>query len=290
LNDGFPAITRPQATLASPFACYGIGLHSGRPVHAVVRPAGANTGRAFIMDGITIPASVGHILDTRLATTLGHQHARIGMVEHLLAALYMMEIDNAVIEVEGGEVPVLDGSSRLWVAAIRTAGRQLQAEPRSIFLVDRYFRLEHGESVAELSPAHRLELDVHIDFSHPAIGSQSWRGTLSGAAEELSWSRTFGFLKDAEALKAAGLARGASLENTVVFDETQAINPGGLRAADEPVRHKALDLLGDLALLGIALHGHVKVVRGGHTLHRKLAEALLSRSIVENSSCSSAMV
>lgn len=268
-----------QHTLARPFRCAGVGLHGGRPAAAEVCPAAPYTGLVFVVGGARIPATVDHVVDTRLATTLGLGGARVSMVEHLCAALYAAGVDNAEIHVDGDELPVLDGSARLWCVELAGAGIVAQGVPAHVWAPAEPVTVRVGDSEATLFPAPRFELDLHVDFAHPCIGRQAWAGPATGETfvRELAWARTFGFLRDAEPLRRAGLARGASLENTVVYDDAAVMNPGGLRAPDEAVRHKALDAVGDVALLGARLHGRLVAHRAGHAVHVTLLRHLRER-------------
>lgn len=264
-----------QHTLTRSFVVRGIGLHSGAPSSVRVDPAPASSGRVFVVDGVEIPALLSAVVDTRLATTLGQGTARVTMVEHLLAALHAAGVDNARMTVDGPEVPVMDGSARVWVAAIRHAGLYGQAERRRVLRVTEPVRVEAGDAWAELVPSDGFELDVTVDFAHPSIGRQTWSGPVSGEAfGALAPARTFGFRADAERLWASGLALGASLENTVVYDESGVLNPGGLRCVDEAVRHKALDAVGDAALVGARILGKLRAFKAGHALHRAVFEAI----------------
>ncbi len=264
-----------QHTLARSFLVRGIGLHTGAPAAVRVDPAPPDSGRVFVVGGVEIPALLDAVVDTRLATTLGSGLARITMVEHLLAAMHAAGADNARITVEGPEVPVLDGSARIWVAAIRNAGLRPQAAVCRPLTITRPLRVEHGDAWAELLPADGFEVDVTVDFPHPHIGRQSWSGPVTGEHfHQLAGARTFGFRADAERLWASGLARGASLDNTVVYDLDGVLNPGGLRGHDEAVRHKALDAVGDAALLGARIFGRLRAYKAGHALHRRLFEAV----------------
>jgi len=239
-----------------------------------VAPGAAETGRVFVVGGVAIPATLEAVVDTRLATTLGRGEARVMMVEHLLAALHAAGVDNVRIEVDGPEVPVLDGSARAWVSALAHAGLSGQAAPRAPLTIDRTIRVESGDAWAELRPASGFEVEVTIDFPHPHIGRQTWSGSVVGPHfEAIAHARTFGFRADAERLWASGLARGASLDNTVVYDDNGVMNPDGLRSVDEAVRHKALDAVGDAALLGAPIIGRLCGYKAGHALHRALFEA-----------------
>lgn len=253
---------------------HGIGLHTGKAAAVRVSPASEGAGRVFVVGGVDIPAVLDAVVDTRLATTLGRGEARVMMVEHLLAALHAAGVDNARIEVDGPEVPVLDGSAHTWVSALAHAGLSAQAAPCPPLTITQMIRVESGDAWAELHPAAGFEVDVTIDFPHPHIGRQSWKGLVTGAHfHRIAAARTFGFRADAERLWASGLARGASLDNTVVYDDNGVMNPGGLRSADEAVRHKALDAVGDAALLGSPIIGRLCGYKAGHALHRALFEA-----------------
>jgi UDP-3-O-[3-hydroxymyristoyl] N-acetylglucosamine deacetylase len=271
-----------QRTIAEKISCTGIGLHSGAPVQLTLHPARLDSGIVFVRnDGaqtVEIPARADQVGSTQLATTLGKGTVKVGTVEHLLAAIYGLGIDNIRIELDGPEVPVMDGSSASFVFLIRAAGIFEQRGARRVLRVKRPVEVCDGERMARVEPARAFRISYSIDFQHPAIGRQNLAGfeLREGSFErELCRARTFGFLHEVQALWRAGLGRGGSLENTIVLDERRVLNPEGLRMPDEFVRHKALDLLGDLALLGLPLEGHVRVVRGGHALHQKLMDALL---------------
>ena len=221
-----------QHTLAGPLRITGIGLRGGAPAAAVLLPAPVGHGRVFVVAGEEIPATVAHVVDTRLATSLGRGSARISLVEHLCAALYASGVDNVRIEVEGEEIPVLDGSAKVWVEGILDVGVEAQGAARTPLVVERPVEVRRGDSWARLEPGDGLELDVNVAFDHPTIGVQRHAGVALGPSfvRELAWARTFGFLRDAQALRAAGIALGASLDNTVVYDDTGVLNPDGLRA------------------------------------------------------------
>ena len=269
-----------QTTLAKDLVFEGIGLHSGERISLRVTAAPANTGIEFIVgpDGIHIPALAGHVVSTFLATTLGLGDARVSTVEHLLAALSGLGVDNARIIITGSELPIVDGSSAPFVRAIQAAGlRELRVE-REVFVVRRPFTIRDGVKEAGFFPAPSFRVSYSIEFAHPAIGEQRWDGVVTPGvfARELAASRTFGFLKDVEMMKASGLALGGSLDNAVVLDDTRVINPEGLRFPDEFVRHKVLDAIGDLALAGRPIVGHLVAHRSGHDLNQRLVRELLS--------------
>lgn len=271
-----------QVTVARSTRRDGIGLHSGQPVHLELRPAEPHSGVRFYdlrePGAPGIPALVAHAVGAHLATTLGHEGRRVGTVEHLLAAVYGLGIDNLEVWLDADEPPVLDGSAQGWVAALREAGRRELEARREVLRVTRPLEVRLGESVLEVTPSSCLELSTGIDFSHPAVGEQHLEVCLENGAfeRELAGARTFGFEAEVAAMHAAGLARGGSLDNAVVFGEGGVLNEEGLRWPDEPVRHKALDLLGDLSLLGRPLQGRVRAVRPGHAVNHAFVQALLA--------------
>ncbi len=270
-----------QRTLQSSASCTGIGLHTGKPVTLTMRPAKPDTGIVFVrtdQTGLPIRASVANVVDTSLATTLGHRGARVATVEHVLAALRGMGIDNAVVELDAEEAPIMDGSAAPFVVMIRAAGTEVQRRKRRVLLVRRTVRVKDGDKVAELRPSAHLRISYTIAFDHPAIASQSFDYIHANATFErdLSRARTFGFLREVEMLQRIGLARGGSLDNAVVVDDASILNEEGLRFEDEVVRHKVLDAVGDLSLLGAPLRGHFVAYKGGHALSHALLTELLS--------------
>jgi UDP-3-O-[3-hydroxymyristoyl] N-acetylglucosamine deacetylase len=271
-----------QRTIAEKISCTGIGLHSGAPVQLALHPARANSGVVFVRtDGdrpVEIPARPRAVTSTSYATTLGRNGVGVGTVEHLLSALYSLGIDNVRIEVDGPEVPVMDGSAASFVFLIRAAGTYDQGRPRRRMIVRRPLEVRDGARSIRIEPAPALRISYAVDYAHPAIGRQALKDLEvddESYERELCRARTFGFLHEVEALWRSGLARGGNLDNTVVLDQTRVLNRDGLRWSDEFVRHKALDLVGDLALLGMPLHGHLIVERGGHALHQQLVAKLL---------------
>ncbi len=271
-----------QQTLARPVTCRGVGVHSARPVRLTLLPAPPDTGIVFVRTDVTgrpaVPARAAHVVGTTLATTLGRNGVEVSTVEHLLAALHGLGIENAVAELDGPEVPIMDGSAAPFVRLLEAAGRVGLDALRRTLVVDHPVRVHDGDREIAVEPADHLEIAYEIDFDHPAVRPQSLALAVDPErfAAELAPARTFGFLAEVEALKARGLARGGSLENAVVIGQDRVLNPEGLRFPDEFVRHKALDLVGDLALLGFPLRGRVSVTRGGHHLHTQLVAALLA--------------
>jgi UDP-3-O-[3-hydroxymyristoyl] N-acetylglucosamine deacetylase len=271
-----------QRTLAEKVSCTGIGLHHGSPVQLTLHPARADSGVRFIkrtaagvFEVAALPKSVS---STTHATTLGKGKASISTVEHLLAALHAFGVGNVEIEVDGPEVPVMDGSAASFIHLIRSAGIFDQAEPQARLQINRRIDVVDGARSISIEPARRFSIHYVVDFAHPAIGRQELEIKSLDAASferELSRARTFGFLSEVEALRRAGLARGGSMGNTVVLDADSVMNAEGLRWPDEFVRHKTLDLVGDLSLLGLPIAGHVRVERGGHALHNRLLREIL---------------
>lgn len=274
-----------QTTLKSRVSLTGVGVHSGKPVSIHFNPADPDTGVVFHkvggeFDGAEIGANALSIGGTDLCTMLGDPAgAHVATVEHLMAALLGIGIDNVLIEIDGSEVPILDGSAAGFVDAIDQAGIEPLAVKRRYIRVVKPVRIENGASWAEFRPYDGTRFEIEIDFESPAIGRQAFASDINPAAfrRELSRARTFGFLKDVERLWAAGYALGSSLENSVVIGEDhRVINMEGLRYADEFVRHKTLDAMGDLALAGARFIGCFRSYRGGHKLNAAALRRLLS--------------
>ena len=294
VSDAFPSLASDmpirfgrvrQHTLRNPISCVGVGLHTGRTIHLTLRPAPVDSGIVFHRTdlGIAIPARHDRVTETRLSTVLAcrdNPQARVATVEHVMAALAGCLIDNAIIEVDGPEVPVLDGSSAPFVFLVDCAGRQEQQGSRSMIEVLKRIRVEEGEAFAELRPASQpcLSLSLSIAFPARAIGRQAYSMTLTDRTfrSEVADCRTFAMLGEIEALRASGLAQGGSLDNAVVVDDARVLNPAGLRRRDEFVRHKLLDAVGDLALAGHPIRGAFIGHRSGHGLNNRLLHALLS--------------
>jgi len=264
-----------QTTLARPVSKEGFGLHTGAPSSLTVRPAGPGTGLVFLLrSGERLPATAEQVVETQRCTTLGSAKSRIGTVEHLLSALFGLGVDNAEIAVDGEEVPACDGSAREWVALVRGVGVVRQEAPREELALLAPVWVEEGEAWAMAVPAPRFALSVGVDFGDPVVGRQAVSLTVTPAryARELAPARTFCFQEEIEELLAAGLAKGGSEENAVVIGPEGYSQP--LRFPDEPVRHKAMDAVGDLALCGFRLRAHVILGRPSHRLNVALAGAL----------------
>ncbi len=274
-----------QTTLRSQATVTGVGVHSGAVVQLTLGPAPVDAGFVFVRvapDGTEreVRATAKSVTATAFATVLGDREGPlVSTAEHVLAALRGMGVDNATIEVDGPEVPIMDGSAAAFVAAIDQAGVVEQAAPRRFLQVLKPIQVKMGESVAELRPcANGFRADVEIDFANPVIGKQNFSLDLNPESfrREVSRARTFGCMSDVAKLLEAGFARGASFENSLVFDETCLLNAEGLRFANECARHKVLDVIGDLALAGLPLLGAYRSVRGGHKLNHAVLTALLA--------------
>ena len=273
-----------QTTLASEISLTGTGVHSGAPVSITLCPADGDTGLRFLIsngdaDGIEIAADQQWVTGVTLCTVLGDGNgASVATVEHVLAALRGLGVDNALIEIDSGEVPIMDGSAAPFVEAIDEVGLTELDTPRRFLKVLKTVRVDDGGAFGELTPHNGFRLDVEIDFETPLIGTQKLEIDLNPGSfrREVARARTFGFMKDVERLWAAGLALGASLENTVAIGDDRIINREGLRFADEFVRHKALDAVGDLALAGAPILGAYRSRRGGHRLNALVLKALFA--------------
>jgi UDP-3-O-[3-hydroxymyristoyl] N-acetylglucosamine deacetylase len=272
-----------QQTIAETISCTGIGLHTGAPVHLTLHPAQPDSGLVFLRRDlphpIEIPVRPDALSGNSYATSLGRGDVTISTVEHLLSALYCLGVHNARVEVDGPEIPIMDGSAASFVFLIRAAGIVKQGVPYRRLRVRRSFEIRDGDRSIRVEPSRSLKVTYGVDYAHPAIGQQSIKSmtvTTASFEREICRARTFGFLHEVEALWRAGLGRGGCLDNTVVLDESRVLNREGLRWPDEFVRHKVLDLLGDLALLGMGLEAHVEVERGGHALHQRLVTELLA--------------
>jgi UDP-3-O-[3-hydroxymyristoyl] N-acetylglucosamine deacetylase len=267
-----------QRTVRRQVACAGIGLHSGHKVNLTLKPAAADTGIRFRRSdlGVDIPASVAHVGGTNHATCLSVNGAAVETVEHLLAAITCMGLDNAVVELDHREVPVMDGSSAPFVYLIQEAGLRTLAAPRRYLKVTRPITLSRGEKLISLYPSDDFKVTYSISFDHPLLRHQShtMRVDENAFVDEIAPARTFGFLHEVEMLRQQGLALGGSLENAIVLSETGVLNPQ-LRYEDEFVRHKILDAIGDLSLVGYPIIGHLVAHRAGHALHTAFAKRIL---------------
>jgi|UPI0003251604 UDP-3-O-[3-hydroxymyristoyl] N-acetylglucosamine deacetylase len=261
-----------QTTIKKSIACSGVGLHSGKTVRMVLHPAAEDTGIVFDIhtaQGVRrIAPEPQVVIATGLATTLGMDGASVATVEHLLAAIRGLEIDNITVEIEGGEVPIMDGSAASFVMLLRNAGIRRQTSARKVFRIARPVHYERdGKSIRAL-PYDGFRVEYRIEFPHPLIGRQTLSIDITPESfGEIAKARTFGFLREVEYLHSKGLALGGSLDNAIVLDDYSVLNPDGLRSPDEFVRHKVLDFVGDMAMMGVPLQGHFIVECSGHALN-----------------------
>ncbi len=270
-----------QRTLKKEVGCTGVGLHSGERVKIKVRPAPPDSGICFVRTDLAgspmIKASFENVIDTTLATTIGHNGCRVATIEHLMAAFFGLGIDNAIVEIDGPEVPIMDGSAAPFVFLLRSAGIEPQNKAKKFLVIKRPFQVKDGDRSVRITPSKELRITYTIDFNHPLLRNQTFETTFSSKefTKEISRARTFGFLKDVQALKRAGLAKGGSLDNAIVVDDFKILNEDGLRYKDEFVRHKILDFIGDLSILGAPVIGHFEVERSGHFLNQEMLRKLM---------------
>jgi len=273
-----------QRTTVAPAIIAGVGVHTGDRVRLAVRPAPVGTGIVFVRSDITdrdnrIPVSGEAVIDARLNTMIENADGvRLSTIEHLMAAFAALGVSNAVVEVDGPELPILDGSARQFVQLLDRAGFRRQEAPVRYIEILKPVRVQDGDKSAALLPCDRYEMRFEIDFPTPVIGNQVVDFVVDEQTfrDEIMAARTFGFAHEVEALRKAGLARGGSLENAVVIDGDQILNPGGLRMEREFVKHKALDAIGDLYVLGAPLLGRYEGVKAGHHINNLLVRELLA--------------
>ena len=274
-----------QRTLREPIQSAGVGLHSGQKVQMTLRPAPVDTGIVFRRTDLSpvreIPARADWVEQTDLSTGLGSGEARVTTVEHLLSALCGLGIDNAYVELDGAEVPIMDGSAGPFVYLLQTAGICEQASPKRFIRILEPLTVTEGDKTASLRPYDGFKVTFGIDFDHPVFREQSGRSTVEISSEafvrEISRARTFGFVHEFEYMRSRGLARGGSVDNAIVIDDYRILNEEGLRYDDEFVKHKILDALGDLYLAGHQILGEYEGIKSGHALNNQLVRALLSR-------------
>lgn len=273
-----------QRTLKNTIRATGVGLHTGEKVYLTLRPAEANTGIKFrrvdLAQPVTIDATPENVGETVLSTTLVAGDVKISTVEHLLSALAGLGIDNAIIDVSAAEVPIMDGSAGPFVFLLQSAGVEEQDSPKQYIRIKRSIRVEEGDKWAAFEPFEGFKVTFTIDFEHPAFDEHVKTATMDFSSttfvKEVSRARTFGFMKDIEMLRKNNLALGGSLDNAIVVDDDKVLNEDGLRSADEFVKHKILDAIGDLYLLGYSLIGEFTGYKSGHGLNNKLLRTLLN--------------
>lgn len=272
-----------QRTLAGPVSCDGVGVHSGVNVKLTLKPAPPNHGIKFVRtdlpDSPAISALFKMVVDTSLATVIGREGAIVSTIEHLMASFTGLSIDNAIVELDGYEMPIMDGSARVFSSMIQEAGIETLDAPRTFFAITKPFLLEEGDKYVKASPADTFRLNCAIDFTHPLIGKQVYDFQFSEEtfSADIAGARTFGFYQDIEHLKRFGLAKGATLETGIAIDKDEIMNSEGLRFDDEFVRHKLLDCLGDFSLIGMPILGHFETFKSGHAFNYAFIEALFAK-------------
>ena len=272
-----------QRTLKNTIRATGVGLHTGEKVFLTLRPADANTGIRFrrvdLAEPVTIQATPSNVGETVLSTTLVAGNVKISTIEHLLSALAGLGIDNAIIDVSAAEVPIMDGSAGPFVFLLQSAGVQELDSPKQYLRIKQSVRVEEGDKLASFEPFDGFKVTFTIDFEHPAFEDDVKTATMDFSSttfvKEVSRARTFGFMKDIDMLRKNNLALGGSLDNAIVVDDDKILNEDGLRCADEFVKHKILDAIGDLYLLGYSLIGEFTGYKSGHGLNNKLLLRLL---------------
>jgi UDP-3-O-[3-hydroxymyristoyl] N-acetylglucosamine deacetylase len=272
-----------QRTLGQSVSAKGIGLHSGVPVSLCLRPAPADHGIVFRRVDVTPPREIrsraGAVGDTRMASTISDGELKVATVEHLMSALSGLGIDNAVIEVDAAEIPIMDGSAATFVYLLRSAGVEEQAAPKRFIEVIKPVEVRDGEKWARLDPFFGFRLEFTIDFNHPAVDTTGQQVLIDFAntsfVDDIARCRTFGFVSDVDMLRSKGLALGGSLDNAIVMDEVRVLNSGALRQPDEFAMHKALDAIGDLYLLGNPLMASYTAYKSGHALNNLLLRELI---------------
>jgi len=274
-----------QRTLANIIKATGVTVHSGEMSELVLRPAPINTGivfRAINQSDALIPALSEHVSDTRLSTTLSYNQASISTVEHLLSAFAGLGIDNAYVDVTTRELPIMDGSASPFVFLIQSAGIEEQAAPKRFIRIKQKIQVEEDGKIASLSPFDGFKAQFDLEYNHAAIAKEVQSATIdfsnASYVREISRARTYGFLADYEKIRAANLAKGASMDNAVVLDDFKVLNEDGLRYPNELVKHKILDAIGDLYLLGSNLVGSFYGYKSGHSLNNLLVKATLAQS------------
>jgi UDP-3-O-[3-hydroxymyristoyl] N-acetylglucosamine deacetylase len=268
-----------QTTIAKSVELVGIGLHRGSPVRLRLEPLGANSGIVFYRSdaGVSIPLIPENVVDTKMATVIGKEGVTISTIEHMLSAIYAYGIDNLRVIVDADEVPVMDGSSMSFCMLLEEAGIVAQDIAKKIMRIKKEVIVQEGDKYVKLIPSNDMNYDFTIKFQHPVIDQQSYilKFTKENYKKEIARARTFGFVHEVQYLRSKGLALGGSLENAVVLDDKKVLNPEGLRFGDEFVRHKILDAIGDMSLIGMNFIGNYEAFAGSHDLNHKLTLELL---------------
>ena len=272
-----------QRTLKNVIRATGVGLHTGEKVYLTLRPASSDTGIIFrridLADPVEIRACPEHVSDTRLSTTLESNGVRVSTVEHLMSAFAGLGIDNAYVDLTAAEVPIMDGSAGPFVFLVQSAGIAEQSAPKRFMRIKKTIHVEDGDKWARFEPFEGFKVSFAIEFNHPTFRNSTQNASVdfstTSFVKEVSRARTFGFMGDLEALRAAGLARGGGLDNAIVLDDYRVLNDDGLRYEDEFVKHKVLDAIGDLYLLGHPLIGAFSAHKSGHSLNNRLLRELV---------------
>jgi UDP-3-O-[3-hydroxymyristoyl] N-acetylglucosamine deacetylase len=282
LTTGIGRMNRHQRTLRSIVSCSGIGIHSGKDVHLTIHPAPVNHGIKFVrtdlLNSPDISAVFNQVVDTSLATVIGYDGFIVSTIEHLMAAFAGLSIDNARVEIDAYEMPIMDGSAGPFTDLILNGGIEVQDSPKCYFAIKKPTELKAGGKFVGMYPSPVFKISYTIEYDHPLINKQTNTFEISEKTfqNDISRARTFGFLDEYEMLKRYGLAKGGSLDNVVVIDGNEIMNPEGLRYPDEFVRHKVLDCIGDLSLLGMPILGHVVVGKSGHAFNHAFLKKLFS--------------
>jgi UDP-3-O-[3-hydroxymyristoyl] N-acetylglucosamine deacetylase len=273
-----------QQTVAHSFSMTGIGVHSGKPATLTLKPAESDTGIVFIRTDIqdknnVIKARWDQVVDTKLCTVIGNKDGvTVSTIEHLVSALAALKIDNVIIEIDGPETPIMDGSADAFMMRLEEAGTCLQATPRQAIRILKPIEYVDGDKIARFYPASAMQFSFEIDFASKAVGYQKYSFEMSEDSykEEIARARTFGFLHEVEMLRTMGLAQGGSLDNAIVIEGDRVLNADGLRFKNECVRHKILDAIGDLYLAGMPILGHFHGVKAGHMMNNKILRVLFA--------------
>ena len=271
-----------QRTVAKPVNCSGVGIHSGKKVNLTIKPAPPNHGIKFIrtdlLDCPVISAHFNMVVDTSLATVIGFEGFIVSTIEHLMASFAGLSIDNALVEIDSYEMPIMDGSAYPFTSLIKASGIKELDTPRYFFVIKEPIELKQDGKMVGVYPCSTYKITCTIEFDHPLIGKQSYSVDVSDHIweSEISKARTFGFLHEYEYLKKHGLARGVTLENVIAIDDKAVVNEGGLRYEDEFVRHKILDCIGDFSLLGMPILGHVVAKKSGHAFNHSFLKKIFA--------------
>jgi UDP-3-O-[3-hydroxymyristoyl] N-acetylglucosamine deacetylase len=271
-----------QRTLLKPAQCSGVGVHSGKKVNLTIKPAPANHGVKFVRTDLPgkpdVPALFNMVVDTSLATVIGQEGAIVSTIEHMMASLAGLSIENAIVELDAYEMPIMDGSAGVFTDMIKEAGIKTLEMPRYYFIINEPIELEEDGKFVGMYPSPTIKLSCSIEYDHPLIQKQEYEVELTDESfeKEISRARTFGFLHEIEYLKRYGLARGATLETGIAIDKDEIMNKEGLRYKDEFVRHKILDCIGDFSLLGIPILGRIVAHKSGHAFNQAFLKKFFS--------------